>query len=87
MPLGPDRCNGPSGYIDSTIPPPTLKWVEGSIFDYTSYCIHIKFWHTFYLVYINPFVLLTNKVFLFTLIVFFLVLSVISLGIILWYDV
>jgi hypothetical protein len=22
MPLGPDRCNGPSGYKDSTIPPP-----------------------------------------------------------------
>ncbi len=33
MPLGPDRCNGPSGYRDNTIPPPSLKQDEGSIFE------------------------------------------------------
>ncbi len=31
MPLGPDRCSGPSGYMYSTIPPPALMWTEGSI--------------------------------------------------------
>jgi hypothetical protein len=43
MPLGPDRCNGPSGYMYSTIPPTTLKRAEGSIYDYISYYIHVKY--------------------------------------------
>jgi hypothetical protein len=41
MPLGPDRCNGPSGYRDNTIPPSSLKWDEGSIFEQVSYYIHV----------------------------------------------
>ncbi len=31
MPLGPDRCNGPSGYRDSTVPLSSLMRSEGSI--------------------------------------------------------
>jgi hypothetical protein len=43
MPLGPDRCNGPSGYMYSTIPPPALMRAEGSISNYISYYIHVNF--------------------------------------------
>ncbi len=52
MPLGPDRCNGPSGYMNSTIPPPTLKRAEGLISDYTSYYIHIIFMSKFVTLFI-----------------------------------
>jgi hypothetical protein len=37
MPLGPNRCNGPSGYIDSTIPPPDPQVGRG--FDFLLYII------------------------------------------------
>jgi hypothetical protein len=31
MPLGPNKCNGSSGYRDSTIPSSLLRWSKGSI--------------------------------------------------------
>jgi hypothetical protein len=34
MPLGPDRCNGPSGYMGVTIPPPDSQ--AGRRFDFES---------------------------------------------------
>jgi hypothetical protein len=43
MPLGPDRCNGPSGYMYSTIPPPALMRTEGSISNCNHY-IHVGFY-------------------------------------------
>jgi hypothetical protein len=51
MPLGPDRCNGPSGYMYNTIPPPTLRRAEGSIFQLLFY-IYFTFM-TFHILYIN----------------------------------
>jgi hypothetical protein len=71
MPLGPDRCNGPSGYRDSTIPPPDPQVGRG--FDFLlnivldSYRVleHIFKYTVFHLFY------WINKVFTFTLFSFF----------------
>ncbi len=84
MPLGPDRCNGPSGYMDSTIPPPTLKRAKGSISEYTSYYLHVDFSH-FHTMTVTHLVYCNNKVLIFALF-FPFGLSIISLGIVLWYG-
>jgi hypothetical protein len=49
MPLGPDRCNGPSGYMYSTIPPPTPKRAEGSIPYFITCFINVNFHIVVYL--------------------------------------
>jgi hypothetical protein len=52
MPLGPDRCNGPSGYMYNTIPPPTLRRAEGSIFKF--FVLLLFYIHdNFHILYIN----------------------------------
>jgi hypothetical protein len=52
MPLGPDRCNGPSGYMYNTIPPPTLKRAEGSIFQFL-FALDITFMSIIIFLYIS----------------------------------
>jgi hypothetical protein len=73
MPLGPDRCNGPSGYKDSTIPPPTLKRVEGSILIRHHIVFISSFGTRCYVTYSILSVTLSNKVFTFSLVLLFLV--------------
>jgi hypothetical protein len=74
MPLGPDRCNGSSGYMYSTIPPPTLKRAEGSISDYTSYYIDVNFSY-FYIFTVTHLTYCSNKV-LYSHWFFFLVVNI-----------
>jgi hypothetical protein len=58
MPLGPDRCTGPSGYMYSTVPPPVLMWTEGSI----SSCYRITSYQYLYLYYYsNSLIFCSNK--------------------------
>ncbi len=41
--------SGLQNTVDSTIPPPTLKWAEGSIFKCISYVMRVNFHIVLYL--------------------------------------